>query len=301
MTLQEPQNPPIADVDTPDTEVIVVAHPSPVFVDSTGRRRRMLRRVAYGFGALCMLYGGLVSVSLAGGPVSSSAVLPLPDLADGSDEGDVVVARPTPTPKPAATQPILEVLPRQAPATRPQEARGVTPRSTVPGSRPARTRTAKPTKKPSSPSTAKPVESAVTDPPNSSSPLPSTSGSPTPQTPLPPGGGQTGGGQGGGTEGGDGQADGGQTGGGQGGGGQGGGGADESPSDGGQSSGDQGGGGQSSGGSSAGGSETRAPVEPRPPAATTEPTREREPEPAGEPEPEPAGEPEPEPTAGDTP
>ena len=117
MTLQEPQNPPIADVDMPDTEVIVVAHPSPVFVDSTGRRRRMLRRVAYGFGALCMVYGGLVSVSLAGGPVSSSAVLPLPDLADGQDEEDLVVARPSPTPEPVVTatsaQPILEVLPRR--------------------------------------------------------------------------------------------------------------------------------------------------------------------------------------------
>ena len=300
MTLQEPQNPPTADVDTPDTEVIVVAHPSPVFVDSTGRRRRMLRRVAYGFGALCMLYGGLVSVSLAGGPVSSSAVLPLPDLADDGDEQDVVVARPTPTPKPAATQPILEVFPRRAPADRPQEARGVTPRSTAPASRPARTQTPKPTKKPSPSSTARPVESGVTNPPSSSSPLPSGSVPPTPQQPVPPGGGQTGGGQAGGGS--DGQTGGGQGGGGQGGDGQadsgGQGGGAESPSDGSPSSGGQGGGGSSSGGS-AGGSETRAPVEPRPPAATTEPVREREPEPAADEEAEPADEPAP--AAGDTP
>src|SRR5688500_18563203 len=106
----------------PDTEVIVLAHPSPVFVDATGRRRRMLRKVAYGFGALCMIYGGLVSVSLAGGPVSSSAVLPLPDRAD-NDEERAVVARPRPTPTPVvtrpATQPVLEAFPtRVAPATR---------------------------------------------------------------------------------------------------------------------------------------------------------------------------------------
>ena len=50
MTSQEPSNPISADAEILDTEVIVVAQPSPVFVDSTGRRRRVLRRVAYGFG-----------------------------------------------------------------------------------------------------------------------------------------------------------------------------------------------------------------------------------------------------------
>src|SRR3954468_18980125 len=113
--MQEPNNPPFADVEIPDTQVIDVAPPSPVFVDSTGRRRRLLRRVAYGFGALCMVYGGLISVSLAGGPVSSSGVRPLPGLADDSgDEEEVVLARPSPTPIPATTrtntQPILEVF-----------------------------------------------------------------------------------------------------------------------------------------------------------------------------------------------
>jgi len=181
----------------PDTEVIVLPHPAPVFVDSSGRRRRMLRKVAYGFGALCMVYGGLVSISLAGGPVSSSAVLPLPDRADDNDEEGVVVARPSPTPKPvtnqAAAQPILEVFPpRGAPIARPHEARAVTPRSTA--ARPSPTPSAKPS---ATPTSAKPVESAVTKPPTSSSP-PTSAGSGTPVPPQPPvppnGGGQGGGG-----------------------------------------------------------------------------------------------------------
>src|SRR3712207_1200941 len=100
-----------------ETEVIVVSTPAPVFVDSTGRRRRVLRRLAYGFGALCMLYGGLVSVSLAGGPVSSSAVLPLPDLHGDPDE-QVAEDRPVPSVAPAVTPTprsmfVTEALPRR--------------------------------------------------------------------------------------------------------------------------------------------------------------------------------------------
>ena len=101
MTSQEPKTPQFVDHDIPDTEVIVVSAPAPVFVDSTGRRRKVFRRLAYAFGALCMLYGGLVSVSLAGGPVSSSAVLPLPDL--HGDDDEIVEARPSPTPIPTVT------------------------------------------------------------------------------------------------------------------------------------------------------------------------------------------------------
>jgi hypothetical protein len=207
VTLQEPHNPPIADVDPPDTEEIVVAHPSPVFVDSTGRRRRMLRKVAYGFGALCMVYGGLISVSLAGGPVSSNAVLPLPDLADGGGEDEekgIVVAQPSPTPEPVTTrtgaqagaQPILEAFPtRGAPVPLPREAQGRPPRTTAAGVKPTRTPTPTAKKPPTSASPTKPVESSPSKPPT-----PDVSGSPSgsagPVAPLPPttpAGGQAGG------------------------------------------------------------------------------------------------------------
>ncbi len=102
MTSQEPHTQHIADHDDLDTEVIMVAQPAPVFVDSTGRRRRLLRRFAYGFTASCMVYGGLISLSLAGGPVSPSAVLPLPGLVvdDEPPTGDLL-----PRPEPVVTAP----------------------------------------------------------------------------------------------------------------------------------------------------------------------------------------------------
>jgi hypothetical protein len=96
VTSQEPRTPFSANADEMhETEVIVVSTPAPVFVDSARRRRRVLRRLTYGFGALCMLDGDLVSVSLAGGPVSSGAVLPLPDL-HGEPDKPVAENRPVP-------------------------------------------------------------------------------------------------------------------------------------------------------------------------------------------------------------
>jgi hypothetical protein len=285
VTLQEPRNLPIADVDPPDTEEIVVAHPSPVFVDSTGRRRRMLRKVAYGFGALCMVYGGLISVSLAGGPVSSSAVLPLPDLADGGDEEEVVVARPSPTPEPVTartTQPILEAFPtRGAPVTRPHEARAVTPRTTAAVGRPTGTPKPSTTKKPSaSPSAPKPVESTTTKPEPSQSPT--TTDPTTPADPAP-------GGQGGGSTGGQGGNSQSDSGGGQSSGGTGG--------QGGGSTGGQGGGSSTGGGSDDGpAAEAPAndPVPPKPPApAKDEPAGGSQAEPRSGGDPAPPAEPEP--------
>ncbi|MEV4707507.1 hypothetical protein [Actinoplanes sp. NPDC049316] len=203
MTSQELQNPISADAEILDTEVIVVAQPSPVFVDSTGRRRRVLRRVAYGFGAICMMYGGLVSVSLAGGPVSSSAVLPLPDLADGDDQA--VIAVPTPTPEPLTAtpsrRPVLEVLPRRnAPVTGHTVEAGTQPRPATSATRPARTPTPKPTtKKPVAPGvpTARPVESGTTKPTTPTTPAttPPATDDETPP-PAPPGTGGSGGGTG---------------------------------------------------------------------------------------------------------
>ncbi|GGQ41642.1 hypothetical protein [Couchioplanes azureus] len=221
MTLQEPDTQLFADAEIPDTEVIVVAHPSPVFVDSTGRRRRLLRRVAYGFGALCMAYGGLISVSLAGGPVSPSAVLPLPDLADGDDKA-VAAVRPSPTPDPftavPSTRPVMEIFPqRNLPATRHTVESGVVPRSVAPAARPTRTPTARRTTKPAtSPTAAKPVESGTTKPTTPGPTVPPT-GTPTapadpvpPAPPIPPGtggSGGTGGGTGTGTGSDDGDSD----------------------------------------------------------------------------------------------
>src|SRR4029453_7386366 len=150
-----------------------------------GPRRKLLRRVAYGFGALCMLYGGLVSVSLAGGPVSSSAVLPLPELGP-DDEDKAIAAAPPPAPPllpaPASQPPRLltESLRRPTPPSirdaRRAEAPRATPTARATGTRPPVRSTPKATA-----TTVRPVESATVPP----TPTPTGSGTPGPTTPAP--------------------------------------------------------------------------------------------------------------------
>jgi hypothetical protein len=194
VTSQEPHTQHPA-ADFPDTEVIVVARPAPVFVDSTGRRRRLLRRFAYGFGAFCMVYGGLISLSLAGGPVSPNAVLPFPDLISGAENG-ATEARPSPTPEPAVSAPkavlVNEATPRRGnestwrdgpPATNRSASRpssSATPTRTV-SPRPTTTRAAPgPTE---ATTTASPTP--TTAPPRTTPPA-TTAPEPTPTTTTPP-------------------------------------------------------------------------------------------------------------------
>jgi hypothetical protein len=188
VTSQEPQTPFSANVDEMhETEVIVVSTPAPVFVDSTGRRRRVLRRLAYGFGALCMLYGGLVSVSLAGGPVSSSVVLPLPDLHGGPDD-QVAEQRPAPSAGPIVTPSRRPVFVTEALPRRPVSATGSLrpdgPR--LPAAAGRRTPSPAPTRKTPAPpgkSPTRPVESTTTSP---TSPSPTPTPTPTTDKPDPP-------------------------------------------------------------------------------------------------------------------
>jgi hypothetical protein len=186
VTSPEQKNPQSEERDTPDTEVIVRSDASPVFVDATGRRRRLLRRLTYAFAGLCMVYGGLISVSLAGGPVSSSAILPVPDHDEKPAD-----PRPDPTPTPAATtpkaEPIIEALPRRTvPLAHPDLAR----RSPPGPARPAAPAPPKPTPSPKV-STTKPAESTTTPAPSGTSPTsgataPPVVGSPSPPAPRPP-------------------------------------------------------------------------------------------------------------------
>ncbi|HZP51797.1 hypothetical protein [Actinocrinis sp.] len=71
----------------------------PVFVDSTGRRRLVIRRVAFGLLVGACAYGVLVVVSILGGPVPPNALLPLP----GGQHGPVSAGKVTATPRTAAT------------------------------------------------------------------------------------------------------------------------------------------------------------------------------------------------------
>ncbi|MEV7622254.1 hypothetical protein [Actinoplanes sp. NPDC089786] len=207
MTSQEPETPHSADSGIPDTEVLAVPSAAPVFVDESGRRSKLLRRVAYGFGALCMLYGGLVSVSLAGGPVSSSAVLPLPEL--GGDDSDDTIAGPAPAPPmltpPPGSQPprlLTESLRRPDARSIRDTRRAEAPRATATTRAtatkapvritPTVTKTARPLESGSASTTPKPSRSPVT--PGPTTPAPETTPTTPPVPPNPPVPGGTGGG-----------------------------------------------------------------------------------------------------------
>jgi hypothetical protein len=199
VTSQEPDNPPFIDGDIPVTEAILVAPPAPVFVDTTGRRSRLLRRIAYGFGALVMLYGGLICVSLVGGPVPSSAVLPLPGLEPAGDAGDEKPAQshptPAPTPSPSAAPVfVADALPHRATSAARLESAKITS-AARPATKP--TATTKPTTKATpkaTPATTRPVES-TTVPTTPAATVPTTPATiPAPPSPPPaPTGGQGGG------------------------------------------------------------------------------------------------------------
>jgi hypothetical protein len=199
VTSQEPHTQHIADPDVPDTEVIPVEQPAPVFVDSTGRRRRLLRRFAYGFGAFCMVYGGLISLSLAGGPVSPSAALPFPQFIAG---GEPPAGQPRPTPEPIMTAPksvlVNDATPRRGGAAGSWDGDTVTTNQAT--AQP--TRAAAPTMQPTATrAPSKPLEntpSPVKTPTNPPSASASPTGSPSPSDTVDSTGGTGTGGTGGG-------------------------------------------------------------------------------------------------------
>ncbi|MEU4562030.1 hypothetical protein AB0F72_26905 [Actinoplanes sp. NPDC023936] len=194
MTSQEPRTSQSADQDALDTEIIAVSAPAPVFVDTTGRRSRLLRGVALAFGVLVVAYGGLLSVSLAGGPVSSGAGLPLPGL----DDERVATGAATPQPRPSPTpQPSTAAGPRYTVESL-QRRTGDTPRRSAgpSSSRPSATPSASATSKPAgtrtpAPATTRTTESTSKVQPSKSSPAPvvksSSPPAPGPVAPAPPG------------------------------------------------------------------------------------------------------------------
>jgi hypothetical protein len=203
VTSLEPETTPFIDGDIPVTEVISVAPGAPVFVDTTGRRSRLLRRLAYGFGALVMLYGGLICVSLVGGPVPSSAVLPLPGLEPASDTGDKKPAQPSPTPAPTPSFPpkpmlVVDALPPRGSTSAPGlESAKVTSATARSVTKPTATKKPAPTAAPKPISTTgRPVESttAPTTPATTTPTTPATIPA-SPPPPAPPSGGQGGGGE----------------------------------------------------------------------------------------------------------
>jgi hypothetical protein len=181
VTSQEFQTSHTTGIDAAETEIIAVPEPAPVFVDSTGRRSRLLRRVALAFGVLLVAYGGLISISLAGGPVSSSAVLPLPGLDDEDDEPQ---SRPTPAPAPtpsvSPTRRIVESTVRDGgDQRRPATSTSARTSATV-------SRSTTPTPSASTSASPKPVESTTATQQPTVEPTATTGSPPPPRAPQTP-------------------------------------------------------------------------------------------------------------------
>lgn len=126
----------------------------PVFVDPSGRRRKVLRFAIGVVAAGVLAYLVLLAVALAGGPVQPSTLLPIPEAA----EPVVTTTTDTTTPSPEATS-----LPRnETESTAPETSAPVTTTTTttatttttVPGSK--RTDPPGATNRPSNPGQGKP-------------------------------------------------------------------------------------------------------------------------------------------------
>ncbi|WP_262060486.1 hypothetical protein [Streptomyces sp. STR69] len=149
---------------TDTVPLIPAAHPAtgedgsdPVFVDSSGRRGRRIRRVAYTAAALCAAYTGVLALSFMGAtPFAPRTVLPVPGLP--SDKPGTV------TETPRGDLPAESVAPSSGGVS-------VSP-SALPGP------TALPTDPPSGGSPSAPATGPVT------SPAPTASSSPTGSSPT---------------------------------------------------------------------------------------------------------------------
>ncbi|MEV4760183.1 hypothetical protein AB0J86_34485 [Micromonospora sp. NPDC049559] len=127
--------------DARTTILPAMPEPPPVFVDGSGRRRRRVRRLAYGVGIVGLGYSVLVGVSLAGGPVAPRTVLPFSD-------GSAPTAVPSPDPSASAPADGAGATPSGSAADRPGAGAVSRVRSPRPASHSA---SATPSGKPSQP------------------------------------------------------------------------------------------------------------------------------------------------------
>lgn len=157
---------------------------SPVFVDSTGRRARLAKRVAWTVTACCVAYLALIGVSLAAGPVNPTmpiggifpALVPPAPQASAADPSSLPTSRTARNQTPARTRSSVAPPPPTAPVPAAPVVPSVTPAAPTTPAQPT------PTSPPTSPSTSAPTSSAEPSDPSTTSPAPtSTEASDTPE------------------------------------------------------------------------------------------------------------------------
>ncbi|MEU1616456.1 hypothetical protein ABZ479_04030 [Streptomyces sp. NPDC005722] len=142
---------------TPEPETELIALPGPVFVDSSGRRARAVRRAGWAIAAACSVYTAALALSLSGAtPIAPKTLLPLPgvpstapDDAGSSGTGEVdepadqavppatagfIRAGAAAAPSPSGTaRPASSPTPSASPSKRPAKGGGApgTPRATA--------------------------------------------------------------------------------------------------------------------------------------------------------------------------
>lgn len=151
-----------------------VPEPPPVFVDPSGRRRRRVRRLAYGVGLVGLAYTVMVGVSFAGGPVSPETVVPFVESTRQVWQPPPPLGTPTPTPTVSASNgPVGGGLGR--PSVRPATT-GSSPRSAPATNTQGGASSPTPSESTPDPPTASPSEPPTTEPPADGAP--EASGSP---------------------------------------------------------------------------------------------------------------------------
>lgn len=164
-----------------DSVALSETHSTPVFVDPTGRRQRLVRWLAVGVAGGCLAYAALLGVSLTGGPVTPPARLSLPELKAHPQP-------PSPAPGPSQHPQMVAVAGAPDPVVPPPLPPTATASATPPSAAPSTA--ASPTAPSPKPPAA--VPPSTTRPPQESTPTPSPTGtsnpgpSPQPTQPAPP-------------------------------------------------------------------------------------------------------------------
>ncbi|QRP44321.1 hypothetical protein [Amycolatopsis sp. FDAARGOS 1241] len=112
-------------VDLVEDDAAESATEPPVFVDTTGRRRKIFRRVAIGGGVLTVGYVAVLVAALLGAPVPSPLLVPITQLGPGHTD---VATTPADPPDRSATSE-APPTPESSADTTPGEAGGAPERS----------------------------------------------------------------------------------------------------------------------------------------------------------------------------